>query len=210
MSLNLIFALLLFLLIKKKYFCRKLIPLKVFKNHFSTFIIIILLSVCSCNSNSKKVQILEYDGKFPDESAKNIEFRMSEDGQPTFTLYAPLMNKYYGENPYIDFPEGIKVSSYTNGEIHSTLTADYAISEERTQRMEAMKNVVIVDLVKQESILTEKIVWDQKNKRIYSEVEITQIKADGTINKGDGFESNEKFTKYTITNPRVEILAEDL
>jgi LPS export ABC transporter protein LptC len=153
---------------------------------------------------------LEYDGKFPDESAKNIEIRMSEDGQTTFTLFAPLMNKYYGENPYIDFPEGITVSSYTNGEKHSTLTADYAISEELTERMEAQRNVVIVDLVKQETILTEKIIWEQKNKRIYSDVEITQIKADGTINKGDGFESDEKFIKYAIKNPRLEILAEEL
>ena len=153
---------------------------------------------------------MEYDGKFPDESAKNIEIIMSEDGQITFTLFAPLMNKYFGDNPYFDFPEGLTVSSYSNGEKHSTLTADYAISEEHTQRMEAHKNVVIVDLVKQESILTEKIIWDQRNKRIYSDVEITQIKADGTVNKGEGFESDEKFTKYTIRKPRGEILAEDL
>jgi hypothetical protein len=76
--------------------------------------------------------------------------------------------------------------------------------------MEAQKNVVIVDLVKQETILTEKIIWDQKNKRIYSDVEITQIKADGTINKGAGFEADEKFTKYAIIKPRGEILAEEL
>jgi len=153
---------------------------------------------------------MEYDGKFPDESARNIEYIMSEDGQITFKLSAPVMNKYNGENPYIDFPEGISVSSYTNGEKHSTLTAGYAISEERTQRMEAHKNVVIVDLVKQESVLTEKIIWDQKNKRIYSDVEITRIKADGTVDKGEGFESDEKFTKYSIRKPRGEILAEDL
>ena len=189
---------------------KNLARLKVLKYCYSILVIIILLSIYSCNSNDKKIQVLEYAGKFPDESAKNIEIRMSEDGEPSFTLYAPLMNKYYGENPYVDFPEGIKVSSYTNGEIHSTLTADYAISVERTEQMEAHRNVVIVDLVKQESILTEKIIWNQKSKRIYSDVEITRIKADGTIDKGDGFESDEKFTKYTIKNPRGEILAEEL
>jgi len=154
--------------------------------------------------------MFEYNGKFPDESARNIEIIMSEDGQITLTLYAPIMNKYYGNNPYTDFPEGITVSSYTNGDKHSTLTADYAISEELSQRYEAQGNVVIVDLVKEESILTEKIIWDKINKRIYSNVEITKIKADGTIDKGDGFESDEKFTKYSIKNPRGEILAEEL
>ena len=153
---------------------------------------------------------MEYDGKFPDESARNIEIIMSEEGKITFTLFAPVMNKYFGDHPYMDFPEGITVSSYTNGEKQSTLTANYAINEERTQRMEAHGNVVIVDLIKQESILTEKIIWDQINKRIFSDVEVTQIKADGTINQGDGFEADEKFTKRTIKNPRGEILAEEL
>jgi len=156
------------------------------------------------------VPLLEYDGKFPDESARNIELIMSENGQITFTLYAPVMNKYYNDNPYMDFPEGIMVTSYTNGEKQSTLKADYAINEERIGRMEASKNVVIIDLIKQESILTEKIIWDKMNKRIFSDVEVTQIKADGTVNKGDGFESDERFTKYTIRKPRGEILAEEL
>jgi LPS export ABC transporter protein LptC len=153
---------------------------------------------------------MEYNGKYPDESARNIEIIMSEEGEITFTLFAPLMNKYYGENPYMEFPEGITVSSYTNGEKNSTLTADYAISEEYTQRYEARKNVVIVDLVKQESLKTEKIIWDKRNKRIYSDVEVTQIKADGTINMGDGFESDEQFKKYAIKNPRGEILVDEL
>jgi len=154
--------------------------------------------------------MFEYDGKFPDESVRNIEVVMSENGEITFTLYAPLMNKYYGENPYTDFPEGIIIASYSNGEKNSTLSADYAINEEFSQRYEAKGNVVIVDLIKEESILTEKLFWDKINKRIYSDVEITKIKADGTIDKGDGFESDEKFTKYSIRNPRGEILAEEL
>jgi len=163
-----------------------------------------------CSSNAKEVTLLEYNGKFPDESARNIEIIMSEDGKITFTLYALVMNKYYGDNPYTDFPEGITVTSYENGEKQSMLTAGYAIDEEGTERMEAHKNVVIVDLVKQESILTEKIIWDKRNKRVFSDVEVTQIKADGTVNQGDGFESDEKFMKYSIKNPRGEILAEEL
>ena len=174
------------------------------------FCILILLCINSCNSGAEKTTLLEYAGKFPDESARNIEIIMSEEGKITFTLFAPVMNKYFGDNPYMEFPEGIMVASYTNGEKQSTLTADYAINEEHTQRMEAHGNVVIVDLVKQESILTEKIIWNKVGKRIFSDVEVTQIKADGTINQGDGFESDEKFTKYTIRNPRGEILAEEL
>jgi LPS export ABC transporter protein LptC len=173
-------------------------------------ILLLLLCLYSCGSGSHKVTVMEYDGKYPDESARNIEIVISEEGKINFTLFAPVMNKYYGENSYIEFPEGISVASYSKGEKNSTLTADYAISEEYTQRYEAQKNVVIVDLVKQESIKTEKIIWDKKNKRIYSDVEVTRIKADGTVTKGDGFESDEQFTNYVIKNPRGEILVEEL
>jgi len=168
-----------------------------------------LFCILSCTSRSE-VALLEYNGNFPDDSAKNIEITRSEEGEISLILYAPVMNTYRGDNPYTDFPEGIMVTSYTNGEKQSTLTANYAIDEERAERMEAHGNVVIVDLVKQESILTEKIIWDKRNKRIFSDVEVTQIKADGTVQKGDGFESDERFTKYVIINPRGEILVEEL
>jgi LPS export ABC transporter protein LptC len=180
------------------------------RNIFLFLYTVLIFCIISCSSGTKQVSLLEYDGKFPDESARDIEIIMSEDGEITVTLFATVMNKYLGENPYMDFPEGITVTSYANGEKQSTLTADYAINEERTERMEAHQNVVIVDLVKQESILTEKIIWDKRNKRIFSDVEVTQIKADGSINKGDGFESNEKFTNYAIRNPRHEIPAAEL
>jgi hypothetical protein len=173
------------------------------------FFFLLLLCILSCGSGAK-VTVLEYDGKCPDESARNIEIIMSEEGKITFTLFAPVMNKFYGDNPYIEFPEGITVSSYTNGEKNSTLKADYAISEEYSQRYEAHTNVLIVDFVKQESKKKKKIIWDKKSKRIYSDVEVTQIKADGTINVGDGFESDEQFKRYAIKNPRGEILVEEL
>ena len=183
---------------------------KIINIFLQCFHFLMLFCFLSCGSSSKKITVLEYEGKFPDESARNVDFIMSEEGTITFTLFAPLMNKYYGDDPYMDFPEGLKISSYSNGEINSTLTADYAIDYERSQLKEARGNVVIVDLVKEESILTEKIIWDQKKKIIFSDVMITRIKADGTIDHGDGFESDEKFTKYAIKNPRGEILANDL
>jgi LPS export ABC transporter protein LptC len=165
----------------------------------------------SCSNDPyKKNTPLEFDGKFPDESASNIEITLSDSGKISFTLFAPVLNKYSGENPYMDFPRGIKITSYSNGEKQSVLTADYAISEDWTQRMEASKNVVITDLVKHESIKSEQIIWDKLNKRIYSEVEVIQIKADGTINRGDGFEADEKFTRYAIKNPRGEMLTTDV
>ena len=166
----------------------------------------------SCSTDFKKVVALEYEGKFPDESATDIEIVMSEEGQINFILFTPILNKYIDtDDPFIDCPKGVTITSFDGyGEKQSVLTADYAISMDKTGLMEARHNVVITDLKKNETIETEKIVWDKQNRRIYSDVEVRQTKADGTVHRGDGFDADERFTKYSIKNPRAEIIAEDI
>ena len=176
------------------------------------FITLTMVFFISCSEDFKKVVALEYEGRFLDESATDIEIVMSEEGRINFILSTPILNKYYTdiENPFFDCPKGVTIISFDGfGEKQSILTADYAISMDREELMEARHNVVIIDLKKNETIETEKIVWDKQNQRIYSDVEIRQIKADGTVNVGDGLDADEKFTKYTIKNPRVEVIADD-
>ena len=176
------------------------------------FITITMVFFISCSDDFKQVVALEYEGKFPDESATDIEIVMSEEGQINFILYTPILNKYTNvDDPFTDCPKGLIITSFDSfGEKQSILTADYAISMDRTELMEARYNVVITDLKKNETIETEKIVWDKQNKRIYSDVEIRQTKADGSVNIGDGFDADEKFTKYSVKNPRGEVIAEDI
>lgn len=165
----------------------------------------------ACGDGFKKVSLLEFDGKFPDESAKDMVLIFSDSGIINYIIEVPVLNKYFGEHPYMDCPRGITITSYNeSGEKQSRLTANYAISYDNEMRMEASKNVVITDLVKNESIETEQIIWDKKNRKIYSNVEVRQKKADGTVNIGDGFDADERFTKYSVWNPRGEMIAEGL
>ena len=166
----------------------------------------------SCGTQEfSKNQLLEYNGKFPDESANDVEISFSDSGRVSFEIFAPLLNKYNDNFPYMDCPEGIKIISYdANGEQEAILTSEYAISEDATQRMEARTHVVITNVKNGDTLKTEKIIWDKGNKRIYSDVEVRQIRSDGTVNIGDGFDADERFTKYTVRNPRGEIIADDL
>lgn len=174
-------------------------------------ILYVMVFFIACSDEFNTFEPIEYNGKFPDESAKNIELVFSDSGRLNFIISAPLMNKYEEDDPYMDFPEGVHITSFDeSGNIQSSLRADYAISIDNTEYMEARHNVVIKDLQKKETIETEKIIWDKRNKRIYSDVEVRQIKADGTINIGDGFEADERFSKYAIRNPRGEVLASDI
>lgn len=165
----------------------------------------------SCSRHHETVVLKEYDGKYPDESASDLHIVFSDKGITSFEIYAKTMNKYFGDTIYMDCPEGITIYSYDEyGNKQSVLTADYAISMENPSFMEASKNVVIKDLVKNEMIETEQIIWDKMQKKIYSVVMVKQTKADGSVNYGDGFESDERFTKYRVLNPRGEMIVNDL
>lgn len=169
----------------------------------------VFFMACGHEEFSKNEQ-LNINGKFPDEASKNIHMTFSDNGEKNFELLAPTLHKYGGENPYMDCPDGIKIISYSNNAPEAILTADYAISEENTMRMEAHYNVVITNVKQGDTIKTEKIIWDKKNKHIYSDVTVKQIRGDGTINIGDGFDADEKFSRYTVRNPRGEIIADQL
>ena len=165
----------------------------------------------SCSKKSEPVVLKECNGKFPNESATDIHMLFSDEGVTSFELFAATLNKYIGDTVYMDCPDGITIYAYDEwGERQSMLTADYAISVEIPPRMEASKNVVIKDLVKNEMIETEQIIWDKNKQIIYSVVPVKQTKADGTVNYGDGFEADEHFTKYRVFNPRGEMLVEEL
>ena len=178
----------------------------------STLFLAIGVLFISCGTQEfSKNQLLEFEGSYPDESATNVELTFSDSGRVNFEIFAPLLNKYNGDRPYMDCPKGVTIVSYdSQGAQEAILTSDYAISEENPQRMEARNRVVITNVKNGDTLKTEKIIWDKMNKRIYSDVEVRQIRSDGTINIGDGFDADERFTKYTVRNPRGEIIADDL
>lgn len=164
-----------------------------------------MMFFASCHHISKKSDLLEYQGKFPCESAENMTITMSDEGYTSFIVQAPLMNSYTGDSTYTDCPKGITVVSYgENGRKQAILTADYACIINNV-KYRASKNVVIYDIIKGDTLETEEIIWDQNKRTIYSNTLVKQKKADGSINYGDGFTADERFTKYTIIHPHGEM-----
>ena len=75
--------------------------------------------------------------------------------------------------------------------------------------MEARHNVVLKNLKKNEIIETEQIIWDKNKRKIFSEKEVRYIKSDGSVSIGDGFDADERFSKYSVWNPRGEIVTDE-
>ena len=133
------------------------------------------------------------------ESAKSIKILYSDSAEMQFELTAPLLSHYESENPYIEMTKGFHAVFYNERmEVKSKLDAEYGIRYEREQRMEARKNVTVVN-EKGEQLNTEHLIWDEQKQIIYTKAFVKITTADEII-YGDGLESNQDFSKYKIMN----------
>ena len=135
----------------------------------------------------------------PVESAKNIKIIFSDSAKVEVELTAPVMNHFATENPYMEMPKGFRAIFYNESlSEKSRVTADYGIRYEREQKMEARKNVVVIN-EKGETLNTEHLIWDEGKEKLLSD-EFVKITRTDEIIYGTGFEANQDFTKYKIFN----------
>ena len=155
----------------------------------------------ACENETAEVEKITYDSDSPVESTYDSQIFYSENADLKVKAFAPEMHRYVGETQYNEMPKGIEVIFYDSiNQESSKLTANYAIDKQTENIMEAMDDVVVVN-AEGERLNTEHLIWDRKTQRIYSEKFVT-ITTEDEIIMGDGFESNETFTKYKITKSR--------
>ncbi len=132
------------------------------------------------------------------ERGKNVKIYYSEKGILQVMIKASRVNRHHDlKEPYTEMPSGVNVVFYDGiGMISSTLTAEYGKNEEKKELMFAKGNVNLSN-IKNENLYAEELYWNQKTKKIYSEKFVKIITPDETI-YGQGFESNEDFSNYSI------------
>ena len=169
-----------------------------------------MMLFAACKSSGNKAQLLEYQGKFPDESAENMVITVSDSGRINFIVNAPILNRYSSsDTSYLDCPEGINITSFNDyGQKQAIITANYAC-QINNNLFKATDSVIIYDLISGDSVITNEVIWDQRQRSIYSTKPVKQVKRDGSVNYGDGFNADERFTRYTIIHPHGEMTGYD-
>jgi LPS export ABC transporter protein LptC len=164
----------------------------------------------NCNNDISVVNSLTVKEKSPTETATKMHLYFSEFGMVKNEFIIEEMNKYNEPEIYTEYPKGIELISYdANRDKEITLTANYGVSYEERNMMEAKYNVVITNFKTGEIIETEHLLWDMDKHLIYSNTQTKQTKADGSIYIGDRFESDETLSRYTIFNPQIILYAEE-
>ena len=156
-----------------------------------------MISMISCENDIEKVKMVTTKTKEPSEKAKNMTILYSDSAKVKTKIIAPTMNHFITDEAYLEMPDGINVEFYDDSmNVISHLTANYAIKYEKKDIMEAKSNVIVVNQ-KGEQLNTEHLIWDD-NKQTISSPEFVKITTADEIIFGNGFESNQLFTKYKI------------
>lgn len=158
-----------------------------------------LLSIASigCENDIEKVKLVTGKDRIPVEHATGLNIVYSDSSVMKVRVVAKLMNRYQGDDPYTEMPEGVKVEFFDKDlRPSTTMTAKRAVKREKSQQMEAFGNVEVVN-AKGEKLNTEHLLWNEITKKISSD-EFVKITTSDKIIYGKGFESNQDFTSYRI------------
>lgn len=154
----------------------------------------------SCKNDMQEVQQQQILPDGPTESARDVELSFSDSARIQMTLKAALVERYkQDEEEKTLFPEGIEVQFIDpNGQPGTHIRADHAVKYEDKKETIATGNVVVTN-AKGERLNTEKLIWDEKNERIFTD-EFVQVTTPKQVIMGTGLEADQQFSWYEIKN----------
>lgn len=155
----------------------------------------------SCENDIEKIKSLTDPSELPNVYGKKVEVIYTDSSDLQMILKAASIKQFSNEvdrRPYIEFPEGIHVTFYDDSmRVESEITANYAIYYQDDKLWEAKGNVVAQNIEKGK-LNTEVLFWDENKELIYSNSFSRIETEDGTFYGQDGFEANQRFTKWRL------------
>ncbi len=175
----------------------------------SIVVVYLATMLFACKNDMKTISSLSTSDTMPTETARNIEVFYSDSGDVVIKLMSPTLKQKKKEEPYLEFPDGLHLIFYDSDKnVKTELTANYGISWENKKIMEVKDDVVIRDYEKDEVINTEHMIWDQRQRKIYSNAFVKRTTSEGVL-YFDGFDADETFSTYTFRKPRGVFTIED-
>lgn len=163
----------------------------------------------SCENSLDKVkQFVDID-TLNGVMAYDVVITRSDSGFVQAKLMAPVMHNIEGDSAILEFPKGFIAFLYEKDTIPtSKIRGEYGIRYDKEELMFAKDSVVVENLETQETLFTETLYWNQKNKKIYTR-NFVKITSPDKIIYGDSLDANEDFTQRVIHGMRATLEIED-
>ncbi|MGZ3921072.1 MAG: LPS export ABC transporter periplasmic protein LptC [Bacteroidia bacterium] len=153
----------------------------------------------SCTNDIKQVAALTRPKKAPSQVGDSVTLLYTDSAMLKIVLKANRMLMFDRDvsEPFTVMPKGFFVTMFDENEkISATLKGKFGVRFDQTKRMEARYKVEVVN-TKGEKLETERLVWDENTKRIYTDA-FVKITTGKEVIMGKGLESNQDFSKYEI------------
>lgn len=152
----------------------------------------------ACENSMTEVSDINSKFETAVETIRNVRLLYSDAAHVKVQLEAPVLYRYKTEDPYLEFPDGLKVTFFTDSlQVSSTLSAKYGIRYERKQETLVKNNVVWTNAVKNEKLETEELLWNEKTKKISSD-KFVKVTTDTESIFANGFEAEQDFSRYKL------------
>jgi LPS export ABC transporter protein LptC len=176
------------------------------------FIIAVLVAgtalLSSCEKKEIVVKDLQVKG-MPSLSARDVETMYTDSGKVTLLVRTPLIQQFTAvEDPYTLFPEGLTVLFYEKqSEPQASINSNYARYTDKDEVWELRDKVVAVN-TEGDILETELLFWSEPRGKIWSD-RFVRFTHNDQIIMGTGFESDTRFTNWSIRNVTGTIYIED-
>jgi LPS export ABC transporter protein LptC len=148
--------------------------------------------LCSCESNFKEVQKINYSEFIPSGEAENFNLKYTDSGRIKSILVSPKMLDYSNvEFPFTEFPNGVLVTMYDPQGKKTYISSDYAVTFKGTDLIDLQKNVKISNETGQQ-METQQLYFDQKNEWFFTEKKFKFTDPKG-VSYGEGIDFSKDF-----------------
>lgn len=173
-----------------------------FKNNYKAALLILAAFIffsCDIKKSEKKGPL---NRNFSDQTIFNAEVIYKDSGIIRMKLNTPLIENFtLIDSPYTLMRKGLEVLFWNhNQEKPNFLKADWAKLQDKNKMYEGRGNVIMINN-EGDTLKTEQIYWDNKNRRIFTDKSVSITRLDGTINfSQNGIEASEDFKEFTLKN----------
>ena len=161
--------------------------------------------VYSCKSKLSTVDKLNLS-EIPLQTVDSMYMLQTKNGKIEMRVVTTEMQHFDNDSvSYEYFPDGIWVYAYTDDEVlESTIVSDEAshIKNKKTKEeiWKAFGNVVVKNIVKQQTMESDTIYWDRTKKEIYTDCYVRLYSPEGLI-QGYGMRSDERARNSIVFKP---------
>lgn len=151
--------------------------------------------VFSCKGKLSEAERLNL-AETPVQTVDSMFVVQTRNGGIQMRVEADVMERYENDtSSYELFPKGLHAFAYTDGDmletvLHSNNAKHFKSKKSTEEYWSAFGNVVVQNVINQQTLETDTLYWDQANKEIYTDCYVRMFSNDGFL-QGFGMRSDE-------------------